>query len=628
MRSVYLRIEPVTGQTGDFWETFFSNQIGGEPATQFDLSSFVNVEDGQGSVSFTLNADSFEEADELFTVAIYESNMDAALGKPALLTSQFTIIDDDGPNTPPTGTVTISGTAEEDQTLTASNELADEDGLGPISYQWQRDGVDVAGATETTYTLTQDDVGTEITVAAAYIDGKGTNESVASAALGPVANVNDAPTGMVTISGTAIEGEALTAVSTLADEDGLGALSYQWLRGDTVISGASGSVYSLLPGDVGSEISVTVSYTDAQGTNEQVVSAASAVLPRQGTAGDDVIFGGPLGDSLTGGLGDDTIDAGNGDDTVYGGDGADRINSGFGFDLVFGGDGNDLVRGLNGFDTIHGDSGNDTLDGNAGNDLLYGGEGDDLLNGGIGADELHGDAGNDSLTGLDGFDTLYGGDGTDTVQGNAGNDLIYGGDDDDLLNGGIGFDQLHGDAGNDSLVGSQGFDTLYGGSGVDTLQGNDGNDVLYGGADADHLYGGIGADTLEGDNGNDFLYGGNGGDMLFGGDGDDRLLGNAGSDTLDGGAGNDVLIGGIGADTFVFGVGYGADRVADFQNNIDVIEIEAALLGSGTPVAADLIAYAGRTDDGFLILDFGNGDTLTFTGVTNTGAILDEVTFI
>ena len=66
----------------------------------------------------------------------------------------------------PTGSVTISGTLTEDQVLTAGNTLADEDGLGPISYQWQRNGVDIGGATSGTYTLTQADVGTTITVVA------------------------------------------------------------------------------------------------------------------------------------------------------------------------------------------------------------------------------------------------------------------------------------------------------------------------------------------------------------------------------------------------------------------------------------------------------------------------------
>jgi hypothetical protein len=39
----------------------------------------------------------------------------------------------------PTGSVTISGSAVKGQTLTASNNLADEDGLGTISYQWNRE---------------------------------------------------------------------------------------------------------------------------------------------------------------------------------------------------------------------------------------------------------------------------------------------------------------------------------------------------------------------------------------------------------------------------------------------------------------------------------------------------------
>ena len=40
----------------------------------------------------------------------------------------------------PTGSVTITGTAEVGQTLSAGNNLADADGLGAITYQWYRDG--------------------------------------------------------------------------------------------------------------------------------------------------------------------------------------------------------------------------------------------------------------------------------------------------------------------------------------------------------------------------------------------------------------------------------------------------------------------------------------------------------
>ena len=68
-------------------------------------------------------------------------------------------------NDAPTGSVTISGTVTEGEVLTAeTGTLADSDGLGDLSYQWQRsDGqgnfVDIADATGQTYTLGDDDVG-------------------------------------------------------------------------------------------------------------------------------------------------------------------------------------------------------------------------------------------------------------------------------------------------------------------------------------------------------------------------------------------------------------------------------------------------------------------------------------
>ena len=46
-------------------------------------------------------------------------------------------------NEPVTGSVSVSGTPVVGQTLTASNTLADPDGLGAITYQWYRDGVPI-----------------------------------------------------------------------------------------------------------------------------------------------------------------------------------------------------------------------------------------------------------------------------------------------------------------------------------------------------------------------------------------------------------------------------------------------------------------------------------------------------
>ena len=172
-------------------------------------------------------------------------------------------------NDAPTGSVSISGTPAEDEVLNAGNNLADEDGLGTIGYQWQRNGVDILGATSTTYTLTQTDVGTSIRVVASYTDGQGTHESVISAGLGPVANVNDAPVGAPTILGIAQEDQTLTAdTSEITDEDGLGTFSFQWLRDGVAVDGATQSTYTLGDADVGTQLRVQVSYIDGQGTFE------------------------------------------------------------------------------------------------------------------------------------------------------------------------------------------------------------------------------------------------------------------------------------------------------------------------------------------------------------------------
>jgi Ca2+-binding RTX toxin-like protein len=363
-----------------------------------------------------------------------------------------------------------------------------------------------------------------------------------------------------------------------------------------------------------------LTYTVSDGTVEVTGTVTVTVTANEtidGTGGSDLLVGTD---------GPDTINGGNGNDTINAGDGDDVIIAGIGFDVVNGEGGDDFVRGLNGFDTLSGGAGNDTLQGNAGRDLLLGGDGDDLLLGGVQADSLEGGAGNDSLVGASGADTLDGGAGDDTLQGNSGFDVLRGGDGADVLDGGVANDSLEGGAGNDSLVGANGADTLDGGTGDDTLEGNSGFDLLRGGDGADLLDGGLANDTLEGGAGDDTLEGANGSDLLLGGDGADRLEGNAGADTLDGGAGDDVLRGGLGPDTFVFRAGYGNDRIADL-GNVDTVQIEAGLVGPD-PVPDDLRALSSLNADGFLVLDFGGGDTLTFTGITNTGAILDDVSFI
>lgn len=123
-------------------------------------------------------------------------------------------------NDAPVGVPTISGTATEDQVLTANTSgISDPDGLGAFSYQWYRNGIALVGETRATLTLGDTDVGTIITVEVTYTDGWGTSEGpIASDSTVPVAGVNDAP--MNTVPGTqTIAEDTQTAITGISISD-------------------------------------------------------------------------------------------------------------------------------------------------------------------------------------------------------------------------------------------------------------------------------------------------------------------------------------------------------------------------------------------------------------------------
>jgi len=170
-----------------------------------------------------------------------------------------------------------------------------------------------------------------------------------------------------------------------------------------------------------------------------------------------------------------------------------------------------------------------------------------------------------------------------TITGTAAGNFIEGGITHDRLLGLGGADSLVGGLGADSIEGGLGNDNLQGGSQNDILRGGGGNDLVQGGNDRDSLFGDAGNDQLIGNWGNDTLFGGLGNDKLLSGSDNDQLFGGAGNDllnayheddTLDGGAGADTLIGGTGKDVFVFRDDGSTDRISDFQNGQDRIDID------------------------------------------------------
>ena len=145
-------------------------------------------------------------------------------------------------NSPATGNLTISGTAQVGETLTASTTgITDADRLTNVSYSYQwiaNDGTsdsDIADATASAYTLVAADAGKTIKVKVIFTDDNGNDESLTSTATTAVTTANTSATGAPTISGTVQVDQTLTAdTSGIGDADRLTnvSYSYQWIAND------------------------------------------------------------------------------------------------------------------------------------------------------------------------------------------------------------------------------------------------------------------------------------------------------------------------------------------------------------------------------------------------------------
>ncbi|MCX7247176.1 MAG: Ig-like domain-containing protein [Burkholderiales bacterium] len=420
-------------------------------ATQGQILTATNTladVDGLGTISYQWKATGVNIAGATSSTLVLA---EAQVGKAISVTASYT----DGQGAPeaitsmasaavantndaPTGSVTITGTPAQGQSLTATNTLADLDGLGVFSYLWKSDGVAITGGTLNSLTLLQAQVGKPITVAISYTDGHGTAESVASTATGLVANVNDAPTGTVTISGIATQGQTLAGANSLADADGLGTISYQWKAAGVNIAGANANMFTLTQAEVGKVITVSASYTDVMGTAESKTSGPTALV--LDTTAPTVTTFSPI-DKATG-IGVDSnivvtfneaIQRGGGtiilktaaDTTVATYDAATNAELSIVGNTLTINPTSDLAYGINYKVEFAGGTVKDL----AGNSyagtvsynfttvsmLISGGAGNDILTGTTGADLIYGNGGDDRITGMGGGDSIYGGSGIDTV---------------------------------------------------------------------------------------------------------------------------------------------------------------------------------------------------------------------
>ena len=118
------------------------------------------------------------------------------------------------------------------------------------------------------------------TITLVLTDGDGGTSTTQTVSV-TVTAANDPHTGGAAINGTEAEDGVLTAVSTLADADGIGTLHYQWQRdtgGGYVNVGSDQATYTLGDADVGGVIRVVIYYTDAGGTVESATSAGTGAI--------------------------------------------------------------------------------------------------------------------------------------------------------------------------------------------------------------------------------------------------------------------------------------------------------------------------------------------------------------
>ena len=157
---------------------------------QNDGTTDSNIQNATGT-SYNL-----VDTDEGKTIKVKVSFTDDG-GNEETLTSTATAAVAARPNSPATGTPTISGTVQVGETLTADTSgIADADGLTNVSYNYrwvQNDGTtdsDIQDATGSSYSLVDADEGKTIKVKVSFTDDVGNDETMTSASTEEVAAVS------------------------------------------------------------------------------------------------------------------------------------------------------------------------------------------------------------------------------------------------------------------------------------------------------------------------------------------------------------------------------------------------------------------------------------------------------
>ena len=182
-----------------------------------------------------------------------------------------------GGGTAPANTVApvVSGTATVGQMLSTTDGTWTGSPVITFTYQWQRAGVDIGGATNSTYVLVHADAGEVIRCVVTGTNGVGSSSANSNA----TAAVTEVPANTVApvVSGTATAGQTLSTTNGTWTGSPSPTFTYQWQHGTTDIAGATASSYQIQSVYIGETIRCVVTGTNAVGNSSANSNATAAV---------------------------------------------------------------------------------------------------------------------------------------------------------------------------------------------------------------------------------------------------------------------------------------------------------------------------------------------------------------
>src|SRR5229473_596479 len=243
------------------------------------VTGYQWTRDGVNISGATASTYTVTEADESHLLRVVETATDADGGPSTTSTSAATSSVTDitlAFNT----AASISGTAQEGQLLTAVNGTLNDSDAAVTGYQWTRDGVNISGATASTYTVTEAEESTLLRVVALATDADGGPSTTStSAATAAVTDITLAFTTAASITGTAKEGQVLTAVNGTLNDSDASVTGWQWTRDGVNITGATASTYTVAEADETHVLRVVETATDLDGgPSTTSTSAATAAV--------------------------------------------------------------------------------------------------------------------------------------------------------------------------------------------------------------------------------------------------------------------------------------------------------------------------------------------------------------